>query len=105
MVAVPPGAPRVYHFPRLALALWAVDMVLGRRRSFYRDSETTLRGVRPPPRVEGQEYIPAEGAFVAVANHYERPGLNMHFAGMLMSRGIGRRRPQAPEVHWIITSQ
>ncbi len=105
MVAVPPGAPRVYHFPRLALALWAVDMVLGRRRSFYRDSETTLRGVRPPPRVEGDEHIPSEGAFVIVANHYERPGLNMHFAGVLVSWAVGRRRPRAPEIHWIITSQ
>src|SRR3990170_1848936 len=105
MVAVPPSAPRVYHFPRVALALWAADLALGRRRSFYRDSETTLRGVRPPPRVEGEEHIPSEGAFVVVANHYERPGLNMHFAGMLVSLAIGRRRPQSPGVHWVITSQ
>src|SRR3990170_6415540 len=105
MAPVPPSAPRVYHCPRLALALWAVDMVLGRRRSFYRDSEITLGGVRPPPQVEGEAHIPPEGAFVVVANHYERPGLNMHFAGMLVGLAVGRRRPQAPEIHWIITSQ
>jgi hypothetical protein len=40
-----------------------------------------------------------------VPNHYERPGLAMHFAGMLVSRAVGRRRPQAPEVHWVITSE
>jgi 1-acyl-sn-glycerol-3-phosphate acyltransferase len=55
--------------------------------------------------VEGEESIPSCGAFVIVANHYERPGLNVHFAGALMSCAVGRRRPQAPEVHWITTSQ
>src|SRR3990170_2627184 len=104
MAAVPPSGPRGYHLPRGALGLWAADLALGRRRSFYRDSKITLRGVRPPPRVEGEEHIPSEGAFVVIANHYERPGLNMHFAGMLVSLAIDRRRPRAPEVHWVITS-
>jgi len=99
------GAPKLYHFPRLGLALWAIDWLLGRRRSFAGDSRWTLRDVRPRPRAEGEEHIPRQGPFVLVANHYERPGLNPHFAGMHVSQVVARRRAQAPEIHWIITSE
>jgi hypothetical protein len=99
------GAPKVYHFPRIGLALWAIDCLLGRRRSFAGDSRWTLRDVRPRPRAEGEEYIPRQGPFVVVVSHYERPGLNTHFAGMHVSQVVARRRPQAPEIHWIITSE
>jgi hypothetical protein len=99
------GAPQVYHFPRIGLALWAIDWLLGRRRSFVGDSRWTLRDVRPRPRAEGEEYIPRQGPFVLAANHYERPGLNTHFAGMHVSQVVARRRPQAPDIHWIITSE
>jgi 1-acyl-sn-glycerol-3-phosphate acyltransferase len=98
-------APYVYHFPRIGLALWAVDMLLGRRRSFVGDSRWTLYDVRRRPRAEGEEHIPRQGPFVLVANHYERPGLNTHFAGMHVSQVVARRRPQAPEIHWIVTSE
>jgi hypothetical protein len=99
------GAPKVYHFPRIGLALWAIDWLLGRRRSFVGDSRWTLRDVRPRPQAEGEEHIPRQGPFVLVANHYERPGLNVHFAGMHVTQVVAGRRPQAPEVHWIITSE
>jgi hypothetical protein len=99
------GGPKVYHFPRIGLALWAIDWLLGRRRSFAGDSRWTLRDIRPRPRAEGEEHIPRQGPFVLVANHYERPGLNTHFAGMHVSQVVARRRPQAPEIHWLITSE
>jgi 1-acyl-sn-glycerol-3-phosphate acyltransferase len=98
-------APYVYHFPRIGLALWAIDLLLGRRRSFVGDSRWTLHDVRPQPRAEGEEHIPRQGPFVLIANHYERPGLNTHFAGMHVSQVVARRRPQAPEIHWIVTSE
>jgi len=99
------GAPKVYHFPRIGLALWAIDWVLGRRRSFAGDSRWTMRDARPRPQAEGEEHIPRRGAFVLMANHYERPGLNLHFAGMHVSQVVARQRTQAPEIHWIITSE
>ena len=98
-------AATVYHFPRIGLALWTVDWLLGRRRSFAGDSRWTMRDVRPRPRVEGEEHIPHQGAFVLIANHYERRGLSTHFAGMHVSQVVARRRTQAPEIHWIITSE
>jgi hypothetical protein len=98
-------ASEVYHFPRIGLALWAVDLLLGRRRSLAGDSRWTLRDARPQPRAEGEEHIPREGPFVLVANHYERSGLNTHFGGMHVSQVVARRRPEAPEIHWIVTSE
>ena len=99
------GAPQVYHFPRIGLALWAIDLLLGRRRSFAGDSRWTLRDVRPRPRAEDEEHIPRQGPFVLIANHYERPGLNLHFVGMHVSQIVARQRPQAPQIHWVITSE
>lgn len=99
------GAPKVYHFPRIGFALWIVDWLLGRRRSFAGDSRWTMRDVRPRPRAEGEEHVPPEGPFVLVANHYERPGLNTHFAGMHVTQIVAGRRSEAPEIHWIITSE
>jgi hypothetical protein len=99
------GTLNVYHFPRIGLALWALDWLLGRRRSFAGDSRWTLRDVRPRPQAEGEENIPSQGPFVLVANHYERPGLNVHFAGMHVSQVVAHRRPQSPDIHWIITSE
>lgn len=99
------GAPKAYHFPRIGLALWAIDWLLGRRRSFAGDSRWTMQDVRPRPQADGEEHIPRRGAFVLIANHYERPGLNLHFAGMHVSQVVARQRTQAPEIHWIITSE
>ena len=47
------GAPKVYRFPRIGLTVWAIDWLLGRRRSFVGDSRWTLRDVRPQPKLNG----------------------------------------------------
>lgn len=100
-----PGRSRTYRFPRLPLALWAVDMLLGRRRSFARDSRITLAANPPPPRFDALAYLAAEGPLILVMNHYERPGLPVHFCAMAVSLAVAERRPQRPEVRWVITSE
>lgn len=59
----------------------------------------------PPPRVIGLENVPPRGPFVLVANHYERPGLQMHFVGIAIAAALAGRREESRDIHWVITNQ
>jgi len=84
---------------------WMVDFLLGRPRSFARDSRVTLDGNPPPPCVQGLDHLPAEGPFILVMNHYERDGLPIHFCAMAVSLAVADRRSPSPEIRWVITSE
>ncbi len=101
----PTGSHKTYHFPRLLLIKIAVGLLPGFKRSAAVDSVRILRVNPPLPRVIGLENMPAEGPFVIVANHYERPGLPTYFAGMAVCAAVAERRPASPETGWIITSE
>jgi 1-acyl-sn-glycerol-3-phosphate acyltransferase len=60
---------------------------------------------RPRPVVVDDKNIPPEGAFVLVANHYERPGLKVFWAGMLAANAIFERRETGRTLHWLMTSE
>ena len=79
--------------------------LLGRPRSFARDSRTTIEGNPPPPRFVCLEHVPAEAPFILVMNHYERDGLAIHFCAMAISAAVGERRLSSPEIRWVITSE
>jgi len=101
-----PAPPsRVYRFPRLPFMRWLVDLLLGRPRSFARDSRVTLDGNPPSPCVQGLDHLPPEGPFILVMNHYERGGLPIHFCAMAVSLAVAGRRPRSPEIRWVITSE
>jgi len=85
--------------------LWLVDFLLGRRRSFARDSRITIDGNPPPPCVQGVEHLPPEGPLIIVMNHYERDGLLIHFCAMAISKAVAGRRSRSPEIRWVITSE
>lgn len=95
----------MYRFPRLPLAGWLPDFLLGRRRSFARDSRTTIDGNPPPPQVRGLEHVPLDGPFILVMNHYGRDGLPIHFCAMAISAAVGERRSSSSEIRWVITSE
>jgi 1-acyl-sn-glycerol-3-phosphate acyltransferase len=99
------GNHKTYHFPRLLLIEIALGLLPGTKRSAAADSLRILRENPPPPRVIDLENIPAEGPFVVVANHHERPGLPVYFAGMAVCAAVAERRPASPETSWIITSE
>lgn len=104
----PPDLARarpVYRFPRLPFVGWMPGLLLGRRRSFARDSRTTIDANPPPPSVRGLEHVPADGPFILVMNHYERGGLPIHFCAMAISAAVGERRHSSPEIRWVITSE
>ena len=82
----------VYRF-RISLILrfiWAV--LRGRTRNLATDVEGSLMAARPKPQALNDQHVPAEGPFVLVANHYERPGLKVFWGGMLASHAVAQRR-------------
>ncbi|MDI6857633.1 MAG: hypothetical protein QME71_04870 [Dehalococcoidia bacterium] len=102
---VPPENRKIYRFPRLGLLLFAVNLLFGVKRSVSRDSQWIMRVNPPPPHVIGLENVPPRGPFVLVANHYERPGLQMHFIGIAIAAVVAERREESRDIHWVITNQ
>jgi hypothetical protein len=90
--------PPRYPFPwRIGLALIA-DALLGRSRSFRADALRSLQLLKSPPNLYQTHHIPARGPFLAVTNHYSRPG----FAAWWIALAISAVLPV--ESHWLMTS-
>jgi len=94
-----------YEFPRLPLAGFGLDLLLGRRRSFLKDSQRVMAANPYRRQVRGLENVPSEGPFVLVTNHYARRGLRIYHCGMFITTVIAERRPLFPNIRWIITSE
>jgi len=82
---------------------WAT--LWGRRRDLPADIAASLAAVRPPPQVRNERHVPAEGPFVLVLNHYERPGLKVFWSGCVASHAVAERRPHHKAVRWLMTSE
>jgi hypothetical protein len=98
-------SPPKYEFPRLPLAGFGLDLLLGRRRSFLKDSRTVMAANPYRRQVRGLENVPSEGPFVLVTNHYSRRGLQVYHCGMFITTVIAERRPLSPDICWVITSE
>jgi len=96
----------MYRMPLVPLAGFGVCLLLGRKRSFKRDSLLVLEAnAGSARRVEGIEQIPSSGSFMLVMNHYSRRGLRPYHCAMAASAAIGDRRPGLPEMRWTFTSE
>lgn len=96
---------RVYGFPPRFVAWWLVTATRGGQRSLGRDAERLLAGRRPPPRAIDVGHIPASGLFIAVMNHYERPGLRVWWPALWVSALVWRARREDPPLRWLVTSE
>ena len=98
-------SPPNYEFPRLPLAGFGLDLLLGRPRSFLKDSRRVMAANPYHRQVRGLENVPSEGPFVLVTNHYARRGLRTYHCAMFITTVIAERRPLAPAIRWVITSE
>jgi 1-acyl-sn-glycerol-3-phosphate acyltransferase len=88
-----------YHLTPELILRGAAAIVLGRPRSLAHDASIVLHHMPVAPLVRGADRIPEDGAFVVVANHYERPGLWMAWPAIALSRVVQARTGR--ETHWI----
>ncbi|MBF6589878.1 MAG: hypothetical protein IVW57_05010 [Ktedonobacterales bacterium] len=91
----PPGVPKLrYRFPLSWLVHMGRDLLFARPRSFKEDCALAVRCLPRPPRIEGQEHVPAHGSVVLVANHYQRRDLWIGWVGGLLCTALWSARPE-----------
>lgn len=95
----------VYRFRVSYILRFLVSMLLGRQRDLASDNAATLLAARPRPRIVDDHYVPPEGPFVLVANHYERRGLKVFWGGMLVTYAVSQRRTKGKALRWLMTSE
>lgn len=91
-----------YPFPWDLVIPVGIGLFKG-NRSFGLDCADLVGRIVPPPLITGMEQIPIDGPVMVVANHFQRPGLWIGWAGAVLSVAIGQRRGADPAVHWLTT--
>lgn len=88
------------HYPIAwgRVARLAQAVLFRQRRSFRADASAFMNRLQPAPRVDGAEYIPAEGPCLLTVNHYYRPG----FGAWWLTLAIASLLPV--EIHWIMAA-
>jgi hypothetical protein len=72
------------------------------RRDLGRDAAWLLTTHQPRPSLAGVEnFLP--GAFTLIANHYQRPGLWIGWAGAMLAEALHVRRGAAPPIRIVVT--
>ena len=92
-----------YGFSPGFLVRWFATAPFGRRRSPAEDGASLLARY-PAARVVGLDHVPQDGPFIVVANHYERPGMNVWWVALLVSKLLMEHRGGAP-IRWMITDR
>jgi SAM-dependent methyltransferase len=87
--------------PRLLLGL-SRALITGGTRSFADDSAALEAALPRCPSVEGGAHLPPRGGVVLVANHYQRRGLWIGWAGAAITGAVRRRRSGDPPVRWTV---
>jgi len=84
--------------------VWSASTL--RPRSFARDAQVAVAGLRPQPEVCGAEHVPPHGPGLVVCNHYSRPGFDAWWLALAITAAVAAHRaPGAdPEIHWVMTA-
>jgi hypothetical protein len=94
-----------YEIPRLAIVRFVLDALVGRSRSFARDSREVLDANPYQRTIVGLELVRTDGRFVVVMNHFNRPGLRPYHCAMVASAALAERHAGGADVHWAFTSE
>jgi 1-acyl-sn-glycerol-3-phosphate acyltransferase len=95
-----------YRLPRPGLIGFAASVLALRRRSFARDAQAAMAGLRPPLEVLGGEHVPSREPALIVCNHYYRTGFPTWWLALGIAAAVAARRaPGADsEVRWVMTA-
>jgi len=91
-----------YPFPWDRFLGLAMNLPTG-HRSLPADCASMVDRITPAPVLHGEQNIPDRGPVVLAANHYQRAGLWIAWAGAIITDAVARRRGDAPPLHWLVT--
>ena len=94
-----------YRVPLRTVTRLGMAMLRRGETTLLRDAADIVAAARPAPLLEGIDRIPADGPFVAVANHCQRRGLWIGFPSALLTRAVAERRPGEPALHWAVVAE
>ena len=89
----------LYTYPKGGFLRVGLNVFFGGRRSFRRDGQDCLDGLKPPLRILGAENIPQTGPCLIIFNHYYRPG----FSAWWMALAIAAVVPV--DIHFVMTGE
>jgi SAM-dependent methyltransferase len=89
--------------PRLFVGL-SRALVTGATRSVAADAATLEAALPRRPAIDGVEHLPVGGGVVLVANHCQRPGLWIGWAGAAITAAVRRHRSGDPPVRWTVVA-
>jgi hypothetical protein len=97
--------PPKYSLPPLAIAYLTLRIFTGwPRRPFAWDAEWIAHKLHTPnPTISGVEHIPRTGGVLVVANHYQREGMWIGWAGGLITNAVNNIRPARAPVRIVVT--
>ncbi|MFN2568570.1 MAG: hypothetical protein ABR564_03090 [Candidatus Dormibacteria bacterium] len=94
-----------YRVPLHVLRRLGAAMLGMAQTSLSHDCEDYVRSARPSPLVEGEDNIPRQGSFCAIANHWERRGLWIGFPSSVLVTAVARRRRGEPPLHFAVVEE
>lgn len=92
-----------YRLPRRWVLEMGQAMLFKTARSIVDDSALAIRSLPLSPNVVGLEHLPAEGSFVLLANHYQRPGLWIGWSGAALINAVTSQRDV--DIHLVTTDR
>lgn len=87
-----------YSLPWITVVRLLSAVIFGRQRSFRQDARACVARLRPPLRVDGEEFIPRRGPCLLTLNHYARPGFRAWWLALALNAVV------PADIHWVMTS-